>query len=594
MLFTIALIYTWFNSILPKIKFIDNYVTVLHNRAYFDTLIIETKKAKRSIILEYTDSLNSAFKKIKATKNTKHQYQIAKRYSPYDSLVNTLKISTVQLNSLKLALSKAKRLKGKIKDHYLDTAVRAHYSKENVLIVVSQRKKAESEKQRRSLIRSSIAFNIPGLSTIKLGFRIGLIFWMTLNIILLVYVYSTRLKMIGYLKRIYAAKKAQVSLKESEWGKLDLQVPLFIVPVFFEADNEIEVLRKMLGWKFVTVRNILGFFILLLIVGLQFHVGWMVFHVSVLYGFISLKYKLLCVVLCFITITICIIWLKPLRLSAELANDQSLSYGRRETLKLAAAALFFLILIPPVSNAIPLLSGSQLRYKRAKKKKKVKYRVNIVDGLYIHKTKSGPVLYHFYKGSSPSMKSIDEKKMNVIVKKIRKVDIDELINLSRGLSRIPPFSIPHWSYILEKEAYIQIIKHNYLSAIKTLVFSLAYSMRFDIHTNYVYSNSSFKNKSISAPFLSESFMPSKHHQKEIEETQTRIKHVLIGLIIRAEHLLDEKEVKEIHFFLKQNTKIPKDIFGLRVISHYRKNKSFSNKWKIQDILPWYFDSYLKT
>lgn len=578
LLFSAALIYTWLISIYPRAKFIDNYVTVINKYTYFHTLASRKQQERRSFVHASKDSLL----KYRLIIN-KAQYEALtvkrKNYiNNLDSAVSNL-ISAVSMadtfksnpKRLTLLLERAGLLKGIEKKRVWDT-IRQHYLPIDILIAVSEMRKADAEKQRDSLNKVAVAFNVPGLSTFNFEFRAGLMVWMILALVLLCYLFSKRLIMIRYLRDIYNSQKNSLGADIKEWNKLDLQVPVWLGPVYFRKGDDEPVFRSLIGWRFTRLNNIIAIGLLLSLMGMQLFVAWLCWHVSVIPFFDNVFSQIACAAFVFISLFLFLLWLQPVDLSPKFGDGEHFDFKKREMIKLAISSLVFLLIIPPVGKIVPLMKGEDLNYKRSRKRTKNKYKINMADGFYLHRNKQKQIIHYFSGGKSPSMKSIDENGMKKLSRKLRKINIIQILDASD----FNAYNIPYWPFVLEKEAYNYAMKKDYITAIKIILFSLSYSTGTGL--NYI------AQGRFESPF-------QRADGTEVASLQDRLTNFLVGLILRAEKQLTGSARTEMWAVINDRTRtIPGQILKPDFISFYRENEYYIKKWQTAKKLNWHLPS----
>lgn len=587
LLFFLAIAYTWLVSIYPRQAFIKNYITVVDRQNHFDTLGKETSKKKRSYLNLYSDSLKKLRREITSLFLLKGSSQVFAPAKNLKEIVLKGRRGQEERDSLKQLLVQKALLKGKEKKKLRDS-IRKAYLPLDVLVAMADIQKSEAGKQSDSLVnKMMIPFNVPGMNAINFGFRGGLIFWMILTLVLLLYVFSIRLAMIHYLKKIYASYYKEFKLDVKEWKNLDLRVQLWMAPIGFKKCQEEKVCRELIGWNFVRLNNVLGVGLVALIVALQFQVAWLCWHVSFIRYLENDWLKIITIVLVSLSFLLFLLWLQPVSLSPSFPAQDAFSFKRREYIKAGLAAALLIFAFPPIGRTIPLIKGNDLNYKRARQRKN-KYTSDLADGFYIHKTSGRKVVYYFRNGISPSMKGMDAAKMKQLEKKLVPITLHEVINSPDALTR----RIPYWPFIVEAEAHRHAFKEDLVPAIEILLFGLAYSGGKGgnwINHQVPYRRKASKDtghKKDNSVAASSSSKLSPEMQLDIK-VQERLKYLLIGLILRAEKRLSGPQAEEMKTRMeKYKDTLQPDVLNAEQLTHYRSKKNFATKWQSGKEIPW--------
>jgi hypothetical protein len=580
LLFFIALLYTLTISIIPRAQFISNSVDVIENINHFESLTSNMKKERHSfihstrdsllIIQPNLDSLSIIQSELSSNRHFSqsdcslvHHYTNLTAYS--DNLRKAIqKANEVKHDSgkrnLKLLLDSASKLTGKAKKNLKDS-IRKYFLPIDIFITMSDNQKQKASRQKDSLLNhADISFNVPEVHTLDFGFRIGLVVWMVLLLTLLLYLFTTRLSLIEYLKKIYDTERTLIN--ENDWERLDLQIPFWLAPIQFKNGPDKRIFQKMVGWRFTLLNNIAGIVFLVLILCLQFYVGWLLWHVSVMRFFESNVYKIIGIVLLFVSVFVFLLWLSPVVFSSDFAEVKYIDFKRREIIMLGASSLVFLLAIPSIAKYVPLIGDDRMRFIR-KKRRKPGYKTNVSDGFYVYKKRGLNVVYFFSDGQSPSMKSINEREIKNISKKWRRTEILSIID-DPDISK---YHIPYWPYILEKQAYYYAIKDDYINAVKIVLFSLAYSD--GTGSRYI------RNR------LNTSF-------SSIEILQKRLISFLAGLILRAQIKLSEPDkAKLASIIASKQLLIPSSVLNKDFMTFYNNNEDYIKKWQRSKKLNWH-------
>ncbi|WP_448104173.1 hypothetical protein [Pedobacter panaciterrae] len=552
--YLITLFITWFVSIYSNEKDVKNYVTTINEGAYFKALYGKLKTERRQIFGDYKhkyyrdslrlDSNNKFSKGIDTALNSR-----------MDKLAINLgkaRQSSKNFQAIKLFLDTLKKYKGEEKKAYRDSLRGLFFPKDFALAQLGV-KKAEAEAKRERILNKDIPFNVPGINAINLKYTAGLVFWQILNFVLLLYLFLTRMKMIAYLQDIYRYKKNEIGNDLDEWRKLDLQLPIWMVPFKVKNDKDRSLFKALLGWSSVTLVNFLGLTLLLVIMILQIYVAWTLWHVFVMYDFTDLYPEVFSIVLMSLSTFLILLWLKPIVLSTSFGQEQAFAMKRREFIKLGISFSYFLFFIPSIAKSIPLMKGADLSYNRFRKRKK--YAFQLKDGFYLNKHKG--VLHYFSQGVSPSMRSMSKDEARNMIPKLKKIDI----LMYNDDSQATMYRLPHSSYVLEKEAYKLSLAGEYFTAFKMLIVaSLYYQQKMG--------NSLLQTRERSV------FMGEMAKQK-------RIVSFMAGLTIRAEHFLKGEDLQEI----KSAVESRKDMLRPETLATYRQNKIFVKKWTNKKGIP---------
>ena len=232
LLFLVALLYTWFVSIYPRAHSLKNYITVLNKEKHFDSLSKRSSHEKRHFIQSYVDSA------VKEKKHDSTSFRFTNINKKLDSILKKSDLIIKDPERLKTFLDSATKLRGPAKKKLM-LQVERDYLPIDILIAMSELQKRDADKQKDSLINKvAITFDVPGLETISVSFRAGLLIWMILAVVLLLYVFSTRLKLIDHMKSLFTLESKTLRGKLKEWEKLDLQVPVWLAPIMFKSCNE--------------------------------------------------------------------------------------------------------------------------------------------------------------------------------------------------------------------------------------------------------------------------------------------------------------------------------------------------------------------
>lgn len=586
LLFFLAIAYTWLVSIYPRQTFIKNYITVVDRQTHFDTLGKETSKKKRSYLTLYSDSLKKLRREIPSLVLLKGGAEVFTPAKNLKELISKARRGQEDRDSLKQLLVQKALLKGKEKKKLRDSIRRA-YLPLDVLVAMADIQKSEAGKQSDSLTnKMMIPFNVPGMNAINFGFRGGLIFWMILTLVLLLYVFSIRLAMIHYLKKIYASYYKEFKLDIKEWKKLDLRVPLWMAPIRFKKCQEEKICRELIGWNFVRLNNVLGVGLVALIVALQFQVAWLCWHVSFIRYLENDWLKIITIVLVCLSFLLFLLWLQPISLSPAFPAQDAFSFKRREYIKAGLAAALLVFAFPPIGRTIPLIKGNDLNYKRSRQRKNG-YKTELADGVYLHKTNSRKVVYYFRNGIPASRRGIGAAKMKQLEKKLVPMDIKDIIGNPRSFT----WHIPYWPSILETEAYRHALRKDLIPAIEILLFGLAYSggkganwisHQLSSRIKAAEGPRHKKNNSVAAQSRS-TLTPEIQPDAKVQE---RLKYLLIGLILRAEKHLSGPQAEDVKKLMEKYTDIPPDILSPDQIDRYRAKKKFATKWQSEKDIPW--------
>lgn len=567
----IGLIYTLLVSIYPRHEFISNSVTIIHKFTHFDSLTTNKKKIRKSFVSVTSDSFSSLNYKI-----GRNVYDTSKTdvRNQYENLLSTLrKAEALKKDSgrfrLRLLLDSTYRLKGKAKKNIKDT-IKKYYLPIDILIAMSDIQKEKALSQKDSLLNhADISFNVPELHTLDFGFRVGLVVWMILLLILLLYLFSVRISLIRYLKDVYFIQKKSFKSNIKEWKKLDLQAPFWLAPINFKESDEKPVFQALVGWKFTGFHNVMGVAFLLLIVALQLYVGWLSWHVSVLRYFENTWFQIIDVFLICCTVFLFLLWLQPVVFSAGFGQTEHFNFKRREVIKLGLSSLVFLLLSPSVGRLVPIMKGKPLQFNRRKSKLKTNSKLELEDGFYSYKKNKVVMVYYLSGGKSPSMKNIPPANFKALSGKLKKIDIFEIIEDPK----MHKYHIPYWPSVMEKEAYLYAAKMDFISAIRILLFSLAYSVgggsRYIRRSDRIYAFGST-------------------NQTGFSKAQNRLSCFLAGLILRAEVKLPESEKRMLASIIKEKQLlIPGEVLDRNFMDFYENDSFYTKKWQESKSLAWH-------
>lgn len=569
LIFFIGLIYTLMVSIYPRDEFINNSVTIIHKFIHFDSLTTNKRKTRKTLIAITNDSFSSIKSRIAENIIDTSREQVQHQF---DNLLSTIqKAEEFQKDSgrlrLKLLLDSTYKLKGKAKKNIKDT-IKKYYLPIDIMIAMSGMQKQKALNQKDSLLNhADISFNVPELHTLDFGFRVGLVVWMILVLILMIYLFTTRLSIIRYLGDIYILQKYIFKENSKEWKKLDLQVPFWIAPLRFTKGND-KIFKALVGWKFIAFNNFMGIMLLVLILVLQLYVGWLFWHVSVMKYFENIWFQSIDIFLVCCTVFLFLLWLQPVKFSPAFAQTEHLSFKRREFIKLGLSSMLFFLLVPSFAKTVPIMKGESLRYKRKKKRLNSNDKINLADGFYSYKRNKSVMVYYCSGGKSPSRKSLSESEFNHLIPKLKKIDLSQILEDAN----MNQYCIPYWPSILEKEAYSYAVKDDLIPAITILLFSLSYSAGKGI--KYIR-----KNKWQQTTFS--------NNDQDIFRLRHRLTSFLIGLILRAQVKLSESEKNHLAEIMKEKLlSIPQAVLKPNFMDFYTNNNYYLKKWQSSKKLHW--------
>ena len=570
--FFLALLYTWLTSIYPRAVFLHNFTTIINKQAYFDSLSNTTKKSRRQILNNYIDSLANKSAYLSKKENINND-QAINRFKKVDAFVSKASISQKEKDQLKKLVMAAEKSRGDEKK-LLKDSIKRYYLPIDVLIVKSEIGKTEADYQKDSLqSKMDINFEVPGLSKLDFEFRSGLLFYMTLTILMLIYVYSTRRKLISLVGEIYHFKKVELKENISEGRRFDLQAPFWMGPIDFKKQEDAKMIKHLLGWRSPMLNNFIVFIFLLAILILQFYVGWMSWHLSVIKYFQNTGLTVTTIFLLSATVFMVLLWLWPVRIKSLEAPKENYSIKRRELLKLALSSSFFLFLLPPLARSIPLIQGDPLNYKR-KKKQKGTSNTKLENGFYLYSSNRGKTIHYFQNGITPARKTFNKDTLNAFATKSRKLTLEELLTIAKPSQA----GFPHYFFILEYEALQQYHQGHELNAIRLLVLALSYyTLKLPGH---IFERPGTSAGSIMPDLFSISALPG--YKKGPE----RICTLLSGMAIRTE-MKSPGITAELAGVIANplNVNFPISL-EKAFIADYRNNKSFAGKWVTSKSFPW--------
>jgi len=552
LLFFAALLYTWVVSIEPKKAFIVDYFTSKQKELYFDSLLSQAGKSRIKNINTFKVRLNK-FDSILSNSSLVDSGFINQTKLNSENIEANLKKTNLKKKErwdLKESLALAISEKGFKKDSIKDTIKKLYYPL-NVLIARAELQRTEAKNQKDSLInKANIVFNVPSLSAINLGFKAGLIFWMLLLLIFIGYFFSVRLKMMDYLKRIAVFRKHLNST--DSFDKMDLQVPFWFAPVTFARGEDYTSYINLVGWKFIKLQNLLCISFLLLVVSLQCYVGWISWHLSAHINFdISNGFKFLTILLTTLTIMLFLLWLQPVNMSPAFETHNYTAPDRRKFVKTLVSSTLFMLLIPTIGKALPLLKAVPLGYRRKDKKFAI-FSSDLAYGFYSHKHKRRRIIHYYYNGYSPSFKNILPGQKAAFEKRLQPFNLLE--HISSGNEK--NIHISNWQYVLEAEALRLINNGDCKSGIEMILFALIYS--------------------------------TMQQGNQIRNTQIRLINLLYGTMFRFEQKL-AWQFKHQQLLAKRKDVMQEIIKNDTLISKHIPDvtkKSFKLKWERAGTFPW--------
>jgi len=564
LVFLAALTYAWLSSIFPRAETLDNYVTAVNTYKYFNRLGARAQKAKNAYLdtlwVNYYQSVDSHSEDTGFLKSAEKELNREReKVGRYKKDPDTLKQLMAQVGKVKG--TKRKKLKDSIHESYLAP---------DIVLALAELKKSDAEAQRDSIRNKiNVTFDVPGLHTLSFGFRLGLIVWMLLNLILVLYLFSTRLSLIRYLKQIYEIKRKTCKGNLQEWRKIDLNVPHWMAPLVVKKSPEEQAFRSLVGWRFYYLNNGLGLGLLLLTFLMQVYVAWLGWHVAVILDERDTWLLASCLLLVASFLFVLLLWLQPVSLSPQFSQSEAFSFQRREFLKLGASGLLFFLLLPSVGKAIPMMKGKVLGYRRVKERKKKSCEVAMADGLYVrHRKKRLATVYFFHKGISPSMKHLSEEKLGEMTKQLKKIELLKAIDDNSLRS----YSIPFASFVLEMEAYQYALKNDYFAAIKILTFAV---------TDPAETTTVMRSETPPSQF------PKLYQEYQRSKVLRRLQSFLSGLILRAEKRLPPGAFDVIWGNVSfRITYVYPDAVTIAQLVKKQRRERILRKWQDTGPLPW--------
>lgn len=555
LLFFAAVVYSWVVSIQPKSEFIESYITAKNQQKYFDTLISKTTRKKIQSIKKLQDSIQIINQRIREEIHLTNRLQLDSIRLRFDSILAKIKLTKSKRSQLKQSLLTATSSERFMKDSLMEF-IKKNYYPADVLIARTELQRDKVEKYKDSLFnKTKIVFNVPSIESINLGFKKGLIFWMFLALALLIYFFSTRLKLLHYFKEIYQrSKKDGTTL--SSFGVLDMQVPFWFAPIQFLKEDKKSEYKNLVGWKNVYLQNILCILLLLLIFSLQISVAWISWQVNSKENFDeNFFFKSLTIVLLSTSLLLILLWMQPISFSSKFTAKDHFSVKRREYLKIAISGAFFLFLIPIIGRSLPVSQGIKFKFRRVREKKTCHPKATVNDGFYVNQRNGANVLHRYLNGSTLSSRTMTAVQMKEFEKRLKKITFSDVITKATLHYRIP-----YWQFVLERESLLCIRKGKFLFAIEIVLYALRYSRNY---------------KGL-----------------KIENTQTRLANLLCGLVARFRYIISDQQHKEIKEKVNKIIEIESSFFNNNSVFKNKFNMLtepdiyFEKKWKKPKDLPW--------